>query len=84
MTKRTDPPILKALNELYEKHRKKVKPLYPYDEKTNTIHLPDDIVVDLKFLILAGNKIEALKRVAELTGAGLRVLKDYLDNLMEN
>lgn len=84
MTKRTDPPILKALDELYEKHRKKVKPLYPYDKKTNTIHLPDDIVVDLKFLILAGNKIEALKRVAELTGAGLRLSKDYVDGLMES
>jgi len=84
MTKRFEPPILKALDDLYEKHRKKIKPLYPYDKKTNAIHLPDDIVADLKFLLLAGNKVEALKRVAELTGAGLRISKDYVDNLMEN
>jgi ribosomal protein L7/L12 len=28
-----------------------------------------------------GNKIEAVKRVTELTGVGLRVSKDYVDNL---
>lgn len=83
MTKRTELPILKALDELYEKHRKKIKPFFPFDKKTNTIHLPDDIVTDLKFLILAGNKVEALKRVAELTGAGLRVSKDYVDGLQK-
>ena len=81
MPKKLEPPILKALDELYEKHRKKIRPLYPYDKKTNTIHLPGKIVADLKFLILAGNKVEALKRVAELTGAGLRMSKDYVDGL---
>lgn len=81
MPKKPEPPILKALEELYEKHRKKIKPLYPYDKKTNTIHLPDEIVADFKFLILAGNKVEAIKRVAELTGAGLRISKDYVDDL---
>lgn len=81
MPKKSEPPILKALDDLYEKHRKKIKPLYPYNKKTNTILLPDEIVADLKFLILADNKVEALKRVAELTGAGLRVSKDYVDGL---
>jgi hypothetical protein len=81
MPEKFEPPILKALDDLYEKHRKKIKPLYPYNKKTNTILLPDEIVADLKFLILAGNKVEALKRVAELTGAGLRVSKDYVDGL---
>jgi len=81
MPTKYEPPILKALDDLYEKHRKKIKPLYPYDRKTNKIQLPDEIVVDLKFLILSGNKVGALKRVAELTGAGLRVSKDYVDGL---
>jgi ribosomal protein L7/L12 len=81
MPKKSDPPILKVLDELYEKHRKKIKPLYPYDKKTNAIRLPDEVVADLKFLIVAGNKVEALKRVAQLTGAGLRVSKDYVDDL---
>jgi hypothetical protein len=81
MPEKFEPPILKALDGLYQKHRKKIEPLYPYDKKTNTIRLPDKIVTDLKFLILAGNKVEALKRVAELTGAGLRASKDYVDDL---
>jgi len=81
MPEKFEPPILKVLDELYEKHRKKIKPLYPYDKKANNIHLPDEIVADLKFLILAGNKVEAVKRVAEFTGAGLRVSKDYVDGL---
>ena len=81
MSKKFDPPILKALDELYEKTRKKIKPLYPYDKKTGKIELPEDVVADLKFLLLVGRKPEALKRVTELTGAGLRVSKDYVDGL---
>jgi hypothetical protein len=81
MPKKFEPPILKALDDLYEKTRKKVDPLYPINKKTGKIELPDDIVADLKFLILVGRKPEALKRVAELTGAGLRISKDYIDSL---
>jgi hypothetical protein len=81
MPKKSEPPILKALDDLYEKNRKKIKPLYPYDSKTNKICLPDEVVADLKFLLLIGNKVEAVKRVAELTGAGLRMSKDYVDGL---
>jgi len=62
-------------------YKDSTKPLYPYDKKTNTIYLPDDVVTDLKFLILAGNKVETLKRVTELTGAGLQISKDYVDGL---
>jgi ribosomal protein L7/L12 len=81
MTKRSESPILKALDGLYDKHRKKIKPLYPYEKKTNSIQLPDDVVADLKFFLLVGNKPAAVKRVAELTGAGLRMSKDYVDSL---
>jgi len=81
MPKRSEPPILKALEELYEKERKKVKPLYPYDKKTGKIELPEDVIADLKFFLLVRNKPAAVKRVAELTGAGLRMSKDYVDGL---
>jgi hypothetical protein len=37
MPKKSDPPILKALEELYEKERQKILPLYPYNKKTGKI-----------------------------------------------
>ena len=58
-------------------------PAYPFDPKTNTIHLPPEIDKELKSLLQAGHKIAAVKRVTELTGAGLRISKDYVDDLME-
>ena len=82
MPKKSEPPILKTLLELYEQERPKIKPAYPYNRKTDKINLPDEIVADLKFLLMAGNKVAAVKRVAELTGAGLRISKDYVDALV--
>ena len=81
MPKRSKPPILNALDELYEKERKKIVPLYPFDKTKGKIELPEEVIADLKFLLLAGNKPATIKRVAELTGAGLRMSKDYVDNL---
>ncbi len=81
MPKKFEPPILKALDELYEKTRKKVAPLYPVNKNTGKIELPDDVIADLKFFLLVGNKFAAVKRVAELTGAGLRMSKDFVDGL---
>jgi hypothetical protein len=81
MPKKHEPPILKTLDTLYEKQRGKIVPLYPYDKKTNAIDLPNEVVAELKSFLLAGNKPAAVKRVAELTGAGLRVSKDYVDGL---
>jgi hypothetical protein len=84
MKKKPEIPLLAALEKLYEKSRPKIKPRYPYDRKTGDIHLPEEIVADLKFLLLSGNKPAAVKRVAELTGAGLRVSKDYVDGLQQD
>lgn len=81
MKKKSEPPILRAIEELYEKTRKKVTPLYPYDQETGKIDLPEDVIADLKSVLLAGKKVEAVKRVIELTGAGLRMSKDYVDDL---
>jgi len=82
MPKKSQPPILKSLAELYQQERPKIKPAYPYDRKTDKINLPNEIIADLKFLLLAGNKVVAVQRMAELTGAGLRMSNDYVDALL--
>ena len=79
--KRAEPPILAMLEEAFAKFRKKGKPRFPYDAKTDVISLPPNIVEELRFLVLTGKPVEAVKRVTELTGAGLRVSKDYVDSL---
>lgn len=79
---KTEIPFLNLLEKLYEQERPKIKPVYPYDPKTNTVRLPPEIVQELKSFLLAGNKAAAVKRVTELTGAGLRVSKDYVDGLL--
>jgi len=79
--KRAEPPILAMLEEAFAKYRKKIKPLFPYDAKTGAIRLPHNIEEELRRLIVTGNPVEAVKRVTELTGAGLRAAKDYVDSL---
>lgn len=81
MPKKPEPLILKAIEALYEKERKKIVPLYPVKAKTGKIELPEDVIAELKYFLLVGNKPAAVKRVSELTGAGLRVSKDYVDGL---
>ncbi len=61
--------------------REEPTPLYPYDERTNRISLPAEIEKELRQLVATGNKIEAMRRVLQLTGAGLKVSKDYVDQL---
>ena len=80
--KRAEPPILAMLEEAFAKFRKKVKPPFPYDAKTQVIRLPHTIEAELRHLILTGKKVEAFRLVTELTGAGLRVSKDYVDSLV--
>ena len=79
--KRAEPPILALLEKAFAKYRKKVKPRFPYDAQTDVIHLPHDIEEELRHLVLTGKGVEAVRRVTELTGAGLRVSKDYVDRL---
>jgi hypothetical protein len=79
--KRAEPPILAMLEEAFAKYRKKIKPLFPYDAKTGVIRLPPNIEEELRHWVLTGKPVEAVKRVTELTGAGLRVSKDYVDSL---
>jgi hypothetical protein len=60
---------------------KKPVPPYPYDQRTDTITLPLDIEKQVRQLVLSGNRLEAMRRVMDLTGAGLKVSKDYIDGL---
>ncbi len=57
------------------------KPPYPYDKRTEKITLPRDVEQEILRLVKAGKKIEAIQRVLHLTGAGLKVSKDYVDHL---
>ncbi|MGD8404418.1 MAG: hypothetical protein PVJ21_12205 [Anaerolineales bacterium] len=75
-------PLLDELEKLYEQKRPKITPKYPYDRRSDTIQLLPEIVEDPKFTLLMGNKAAAVKRVAELTGAGLRLSKDFVDGLL--
>jgi hypothetical protein len=45
--KRAEPPILAMLEAAFAKFRKKVKPLFPYDAKTEVIRLPQHIDSEL-------------------------------------
>jgi ribosomal protein L7/L12 len=56
-------------------------PPYPYDKRSNTIKLPSHVKQELRDLVAAGQRIEAMKRVVHLTGAGLKLSKRYVDNL---
>ena len=49
--------------------------------RTKNLELPDEVIADLKFFLLVGNKPAAVKRVCELTGVGLRASKDFVDSL---
>ncbi|MCX6057388.1 MAG: class I SAM-dependent methyltransferase [Chloroflexi bacterium] len=72
---------LQVIEKLYEKERKKIVPVYPVNKKIGKIELPEEIIADLKFFLLAGNKAAAVKRVVELTGATLRMSIDFVDGL---
>src|SRR5262249_9211950 len=78
-------PVLQALLVVLEKVfvllRKKAVYPFPYNKSTHTISLPAQIERELRRLVSTGNKVEAMKRVISLTGAGLRVSKDYVDQL---
>jgi hypothetical protein len=78
--RRAEPPILQWLEEEFARVRDRTLPPFPYDAKTNAIALPYEIESELRHLALTGQK-EAVKRVTKLTGAGLRVSKDYVDGL---
>ena len=72
---------LKFLEKAFEENRAKTPPQYPLDGKTGKIKLPQEKDAELKRLIGSGKKIEAVRQVALLTGAGLVTAKNYVDAL---
>ncbi|MBI5300883.1 MAG: hypothetical protein HY868_02005 [Chloroflexi bacterium] len=80
--RRAEPLILQMLEAEFERARKKTVPPFPYDPKTQAIKLPDEIVLELRTLVRQGNNVLAVKRVTQLTGAGLRLSKDFVDGLV--
>jgi hypothetical protein len=58
-------------------------PLYPYDKSTDTISLPPALEKDILNLASEKGVPIAMKKAMELTGAGLKVSKNYIDNLLE-
>ena len=73
--------ILVVLEKVFALLRKKAVYPFPSNPHTNTINLPAQIERELRGLVSTGKKAEAMKRVISLTGAGLRVSKDYVDQL---
>ena len=57
------------------------KPPYPPAKSGGKIVLPEDKDKELLDMLVHGKRIEAMQKVMELTAAGLKMSKDYLDNL---
>ena len=78
-------PVLQArlvvLEKVFALRRNKAVYPFPYDRHTHTISLPAQIEREVRRLVSTGKKVEAMQRVISLTGAGLRVSKDYVDTL---
>jgi ribosomal protein L7/L12 len=72
---------LVVLEKVFALLRKKAVYPFPSNIRTHTISLPAQIERELRRLVSTGEKVEARKRVISLTGAGLRVAKDYVDTL---
>ena len=54
---------------------------YPYDKQTGRIELPAELEKEIAQMAKRGDMVGAMRRVMELTGAGLRYSKDYIDRL---
>ena len=73
--------ILWGLEKMSDLTRKRVEPKYPYNKKTGKITLPEEVESEIRQLAEAGKVPLAVQKVLELTGAGLRISKEYVDTL---
>lgn len=48
------------------------------------VHVPDDVLSEVRSFLDAGDKIRAIQRVHEVTHCGLRAAKNYVDALTHN
>ena len=58
-------------------------PLYPYDKSTDTVSLPPALEKEILHTASTKGTPVAMKKVMDLTGAGLKVSKGYIDGLLE-
>jgi hypothetical protein len=61
----------------------KSTPPFPVDPDTNTLHLPSEVVHELFHLVKDDQKVEAVNRVMELTGASQKTAQAYVDTLLQ-
>ena len=74
--------VLWSLDKLYQATRKRGEVKYPYDKHTGTISLPEHLEDEVRQIAVQEGRPKAIKKVGELTGAGLRVSKNYVDYLL--
>ena len=74
--------FLEYLDKEFQARQNNPNPPYPYNRDTNTIVLPSEINLELESMLKRGEKVETVKRVTRLTGAGLRISKDYVDDML--
>lgn len=58
-------------------------PIHPYDKDTDTISLPPELEKEILHTASTKGVLVAMKKVMALTGAGLKVSKNYIDGLLE-
>ena len=52
-----------------------------YDQKTGKIELSYELEKEIIRMLECGDMVSAMKRIMDLTSAGLRHSKEYLDNI---
>lgn len=52
---------------------------YPYDKKTGKIKLPPELELEIANIVKNGDVVGAMRKVMDLTGAGLKFSKEYVD-----
>ena len=73
--------FLLQLDRMFQARQNNPNPQFPYDKETSRITLPKGIEQELRQLFVQGQKVQAVRRVTQLTGAGLKVSTDYVDAL---
>ncbi len=76
--------FLWVLDRIFEITRKEIRPEYPYSKETREIQLPIKVGREIYLIAKQKGKIKAVMKVTALTGAELRISKDYVENLLKS
>lgn len=69
-------PVKKEVSEEGEPQK-----AYPY---ASPEQIPEEVLTELRLMVAVGDKIKAIKKVRELTGAGLRESKEFIEWTVED